>query len=457
MRRLMQYLVVLTAVAIVACYVASAASALPSIPAEAFQAETTCTCHGPQQDEWRESMHAKALSDPVYNVKKAEADAATGGKLGLFCDTCHTPIGTMSGQTKTGELSPQSLEGVTCDFCHQIVGTTKLPPGDASQELLPDGTKRAQLRDAVSPAHANAFSGFHMTAEFCGACHNLVHPTTGVTLDDTYSQWRAGPYAAEGIVCQDCHMTNGPGERPTTGRAGAMGPIRDNIYLMTFSGANVALGQPERALRMLHSAATVTLEAPEVLASGDEATVTVVVANAKAGHAIPAGVSEVREMWLEVNAIQPDGTRRLLGIRRFGTVFRDAQGRYPVQMWDAVAIQSDDRIPPRGSAEVACPLQMDSETSLTVEASLNYRSFPEDLASKAGVQNPVTIMASEKSVVYASKSQLRRASRTAERGERRSVQSATIAVVAGGALLAALLLGTGVYFLMRRRRLHLRK
>jgi len=450
MRRRTHHPVVLATAIIVSCALhTSPGIALPSIPAQSFQSATTCICHGPQQDEWRGSMHAKALFDPVYVAEKTEADKATGGALGAFCDTCHTPIGTMSGQTKTRKFSPQSREGVTCDFCHQVVGTTKTPPGDASQKLVADGTKRAQLWDATSPTHANAFSQFHRSAEFCGACHNLAHPTTGVILDDTYTQWKAGPYAAEGIVCQNCHMTPGPGERPLTGRAGAMGPIRDDTYLMTFSGANVALGDPERARIMLTRAASISLTVPEVVPAGDQGSVKVRVTNYGAGHAIPAGVAEIREMWLEVNAIQPDGSKRLLGTRRFGTVFRDAQGRYPVQVWDAVAVQSDDRIPPRGSVDVEYALPMDSETSVTVEAVLNYRSFPDDLARKAGVENPITVMARGESTVFASTSIQDEASRSS-RG-RSSAALDRIALFAGAGIALLVVIGVSAIFVRRHR------
>ena len=427
-------------------------SALPKIPAQSFQSAITCNCHRTQYEQWEPSMHAKALFDPVYVTKKTEADKATDGALGLFCDTCHTPIGTMSGQTTAKKLSLQSREGVTCDFCHQAVGTAKTPPGEASMELVADGTKRAQFSDAVAPGHKTAYSAFHESAEFCGTCHNLVHPTTGVKLDDTYDQWKAGPYSGAGIVCQDCHMTPGPGEPPQPGRAGSMGPIRDRIYLMTFSGANVPLGDPERARVVLSRAATIDLDVPEVLAKGEQGTVDVRVTNTGAGHAIPAGVAEIRQMWLEVNAVNPDGTTRLLGKRQFGTVFRDANGNYPVQLWDAVAIQSEDRIPPKGSVDVSYPLPMDSETSVTVEAVLNYRSFPDDLARKAGVANPVTVMARSQATVYASESLLRQAERAARRSEQSWLFSDGGATAAAIAVASLLLVALALFFVVRRRR-----
>ncbi len=427
------------------CMLPQQAEALPDIPAKRFQPATSCTCHGQQRDEWALSMHAKALYDPVYVVKKQEANKATGGSLGTFCDTCHTPIGTMAGQTKgESKLSPQSKEGVTCDFCHQVTGTKK-PIRNASQKLRANGTKRAQYPDSSAPTHKNAFSKFHTSAEFCGACHTLKHPTTGVMLDTTYPEWKAGPYAALGIVCQDCHMSARPGGGPTVGRAAPMGPIRNFVYLMNFVGANVPLGNAPRARMNLKAAARVSLEASDVVEPGTTGSVKVTVANVGAGHYIPAGVAEIRQMWLEVNAVSPDGAKRLLGRRQFGTVYRDAEGRYPVQLWDAVAVQSDDRIPPKNAVHSTYAFPMTTEGGVAVEAVLNYKSFPEEMAKKARVENPVTEMARAQKVVYGSK----QAKRRAERGA--SVSTSQL-LAGAAALLGALIVAGVVFALVRRRR-----
>jgi hypothetical protein len=157
-------------------------------------------------------------------------------------------------------------------------------------------------------------------------------------------------------------------------------------------------------------------------------------------------------MWLEVNAINPDGTKRLLGKLQFGTVFRDANGNYPVPVWNAAGIQSDDRIPPKGSVDVSYALPMDSETSVTVEAVLNYQSFPDDLARKAGVDNPVTLMARRETTVYASDSLLKQANRAAQRSEQSGLFGNTWTVAAIAGVCVLLLAAAGVFLLVRHRR-----
>lgn len=434
--------IALAAVILLAAPVAS--HALPSISAKRFESATSCVCHGELQDQWAGSLHAKAIFDPVYLVDRAHAIADEGAEIGIFCDTCHTPVGTMAGQTASGKkLGTVAKEGVTCDFCHQVTGTGH-PIGGASQKLRANGTKRAQLKRTQSPTHDTAFSAFHMTAEFCGACHSLKHPVTGATLDSTYEEWAAGPYAASGVVCQDCHMSQGPGAGPVTGLAASFAPIRSDIYLMNFVGANVALGDSLRAAANLRAAAELEIDAPEVVNEGSSRQVVVTVTNVGAGHGIPGGAADVREMWLEVSAVSADGTRRTLARRDFGRVLKDSKGRFPVPVWKAAGIQSEDRIGPGESVDITSELDMSSPGKVTVEAVLYYRSFPVELAMQAGVRNPVTQMAKAGTEVFGSEAARRAAM------ERGGVP--TVLLVTGGALVFAALAGTGALVFRRRSR-----
>jgi len=298
-----------------------------------------------------------------------------------------------SGVSKVG------AEGVTCDFCHQVNGTDG-PIGNASVVVTGDGIKLAQLKDPQAP-HAAAYSQFHETAEFCGNCHNVDHPVNGMHLEATYTEWKNGPYAAEGIVCQDCHMTPGAGvTKPNPGKAASMGPQRDHIYTMTFAGGNVGLGDAVLAEERLKAAAELTLDVPEVVESGEVA-VTTTITNVGAGHYLPTGLTEVRQMWLEVTATDDAGNELLNERRDFGSVLKDAQGAYPVELWDAVDFYSDDRIPPKQSTSNDYSFPM-ATGPVTVKAALYYRSCSEEMADKAGVDIPTTTMAEVTKTVYPS-------------------------------------------------------
>jgi nitrate/TMAO reductase-like tetraheme cytochrome c subunit len=420
----------------------SVASGLPSVPSSEFQSAEGCGCHAALYEQWRESMHAKALTDPLYLYKLAEAEKATNGALGPFCNSCHAPVAVMAGElTSTGlsKVSQQGKEGVTCDLCHQVVGTEGRI-GNTSLKVQADGVKRAQLKDSRSPAHATAYSAFHESAEFCGNCHDVYHPVNGLLLEATYTEWKNGPYAKEGIVCQDCHMTPGPGvTKPNPGKAAAGGPEREHIYMMTFAGGNVGLGDAARAEERLKAAAKIDIDIPDVIEPGRKAKAVVKVTNVGAGHYLPTGLTDVRQMWLEVKALDASG-KEIAGTRHeYGTVFKDAKGNYPAQIWDAVAIQSDDRIPPRESStdEVAFTMP---DGAVTIQAALYYRSAPEEMAKKAGVEIPTTEMAKVEKTVFTSAEAKSKASVPAPGGDGRAggilTWAAAAAILAGGIVAA---------------------
>ncbi|MHB1017956.1 MAG: multiheme c-type cytochrome [Coriobacteriia bacterium] len=394
------------AICMVALLVPSVASALPSMPSSLFQSSAGCGCHAAFVDQWSASMHSKALSDPIYLYELKLGEEATGGALGPFCNACHSPIAVMAGELTSldqSRVNPAGAEGVTCDFCHQVSGTDGDVVGDTSTAVTGDGVKLGPVADPQQgTAHEAAYSEFHKTAEFCGNCHDVNHPGNGIPLEATYTEWKNGPYSAEGIVCQDCHMTPGAGViKPREGKSAAGGPTRDHVYMMTFAGANVGLGDAVRAEERLQSAARLDLDLPEI-AEGGNVAVTTTITNVGAGHYLPTGLTDVRQMWLEVTATDSEGTELLRERRDFGTVLKDAAGKYPVYLWDAVGFQSDDRIPPRESTSNEYSFPM-AEGAVTVKAALYYRSCSEKIAEGAGVEIPTTTMAEVTKTVYSSR------------------------------------------------------
>lgn len=430
------------------------AGAVPSIPVSKFEPSTGCTCHSELKSQWQLSMHSKAIVDPIYQYKLKEAEKATDGALGEFCTQCHAPIavmgGVLDGSAGIATLEGSSKEGVTCDFCHQV-GGTEGQVGNASFTMVPEGTKRAQLKDSKSPGHNTAYSEIHETAEFCGNCHDVRHPQNGLGLESTYSEWKAGPYAAQGIVCQDCHMTPGPGvTKPNPGRAGAGCPDREHIYLMTFAGGNVGLGDSARAEERLKAAAELTIDAPEIAAAGVDVDLSTTITNVGAGHYLPTGLTDVRRMWLEVEGRTASGDIVLEGRHDFGTVFKGADGAFPVEVWDAVGVEKDDRIPPQESVTDSYTLAMADEP-VTVTATLYYRSADEELAAAAGVDIPTTTMAKSTVTLYNDAGQ-RSAAVEDARAAARKTEGGGFPVLGGMLGVTAILaIAGGAWYVMRKR------
>jgi hypothetical protein len=396
-----------------------------------------CGCHSGLVEEWAASMHAQALTDPIYLAKLAQGEEATGGKLGAFCNKCHGPVATMTGEMG-GTMSPASAESITCTFCHFAVGNQG-KPGNTSQLVEADGVRRAQIKDPQAP-HPAAYGEFQTKADICGGCHNVRHPVNGMHLESTYSEWLASPYAEQGVVCQDCHMSEAPGTiGPSKGVAAAGAPERDNIYRMTFVGGQVALGPSDLATARLKSAATVEMELAEIVAPGEETSLTVTITNSGAGHYLPTGLTEVRQMWLEVSAVDSAGTKTVIGEHKFGTELKDDKGNHPVELWDATGVYSDDRIPPQKSVTDSYTFKMPAGAEKSdVVAALYYKSAPDELAEKAKVENPVTEMASAKQVVYASnEAKVAEASRPTDEPAQGGLPWTTIiAVLVGMAVVA---------------------
>ena len=397
--------------AVLALAIAFATPALgQNVPVQPGAATTTqfgsaaqCFCHETLSGQWRKSMHALALVDPVFQSQVAQVERDAGPDVANFCKRCHSPIGDMV-RDLDGTSSVAAAEGIPCMFCHQAVADSG-SHGNTSQLLNPDLTRRGQFANPVAP-HPAAYSAYLTGSELCGGCHDVRHPANALVLDSTYGEWAKSSYAKQGVGCPDCHMSAVPGVRGAgAGQAAPFGLMRTNIFAMSFVGGNVAQGPADASIAMLRSAAAISIDADTVVNPGDNVTVTVKVANKGAGHSIPTGLTDERQMWLTVWSLDPNGTFVKLGSRQFGTVLEDAKGQHPTPLWKAVRVFSEDRIPAGGSVESTYSAYMPYETRrLRLVATLEYQSLPDDLAAEAGVPNPVTLMATTAKAVYPSES-----------------------------------------------------
>jgi hypothetical protein len=243
-------------------------------------------------------------------------------------------------------------------------------------------------------------------------------------------------------------MTPGPGvTKPNPGKAAAGGPDRPHIYTMTFAGGNVGLGDAALAEERLQAAAQIDLEVPEIVGGGGAVPAVVRITNIGAGHYLPTGLTDFRRMWLEVTATGPDGTETLIGKREFHTVFSDAEGNSPADVWNAVAVVSDDRIPPREYVEDVWDATMPAEGPLTLNATLYYRSCTEEFAEEAGVDIPTTTMASVTKAVYTSQEEAAAAERVTTGGSGGGNTLLLAMLIAGLVVIVA----TVLFFAIRSR------
>ena len=370
-------------------------------------AEVCGGCHSQIYAEWKSSVMALSWEDPIYRALMTKASQATGGKTDKFCFGCHTPIGltTAKAQASTedeGWVAP----GIDCESCHNINDTSG--KDNAAYVLSPtlEGTsvKYGPRTDAESPFHATAYSALHTRSEFCSTCHNVTHPFNGVPIERTYDEWLESPYNEAGVQCQDCHMTPGPFVSRNPGKSAPMGKEREHIYSHRFVGANVTLlkhfGLDEAAelsRQMLYSAATLEwIELPETLPVGQPVTLKLKVSNVNAGHKLPTGFPEGREIWIDFQVLDSDGHQIYRSgavrdgltepdTRSFKVLLGDKDGNIvDLNVWEATRVIADTRILPKGYSVVDYTFMIPASVKgpLTLKADLSYWPFPQKIVDE---------------------------------------------------------------------------
>lgn len=392
-------------------------------PSDYTQPEVCGGCHAEIYSQWNGSMHSNAHKDPVYQKLFLMASRETNSTFDAFCTKCHAPIDYLSGNIPSADnykVSEISEKGVSCDFCHTVNASSGI--GNGAFISSPGRVKYGPFNDSSSIYHENAYSELHTKAEFCGMCHNVVHPFNGLILENTYTEWKEGPYNAT-TPCQHCHMTTGVTKfEANPGRAAAGAPIREHIYTHYFVGGNAMLpgllGSPEHerlAKERLRLAAKV--EILDIERINETVNLKVKVTNIGAGHKIPTGLTEAREIWLDVDVRDKAGDQ----IFRSGamdadgyidhdaviyhTVFGDSTGKATEKVWFADRILLDNRIPPKGYSMENYSFTIPQGTNglLHIDVKLNYVSASQELSDllfgKGKVKPPVIEMASANATI----------------------------------------------------------
>jgi len=364
-------------------------------------------------------MLSRAYEDELFRKLYLLASEETEGLTDEFCMRCHSPIGVYLKEIPPADgskLSEVAKRGVSCDFCHTVSGYEKI--GNGNYKLSPGMVKLGPFKESESPGHETAYSELHTKSEFCGICHNLYHPTNNIPLESTYTEWKEGPYAEEGVQCQDCHMRQSPGipatgitKRPDyPGIAGAGGGKRPHLYTHYFVGANTIpqvqtdKSYEQMAMERLRAAATLEITLPANITPGTENALKVKITNAGAGHYLPTGLTELRQMWLYVKIT--DGSGKVIyesgtpdnegNIDKTSTiyhsVFADKDGNPTEKVWEIESPISDNRIPPKESVteEHSFTIPAGANLPLNIEAVLKYRSAPQHLVDELFGEGKVT-------------------------------------------------------------------
>tara|TARA_B100000609_G_scaffold20108_1_gene14450 strand:+ start:10542 stop:11978 length:1437 start_codon:yes stop_codon:yes gene_type:complete len=378
------------------------------------------TCHKQHYEEWRGSMHSYAAKDPVFLAMLAKGIADTKGKLDQFCVQCHAPMASRLKLTPVSQNSkgvhemkfdmtnPMVAHGVQCVTCHNMKSVEATLNAkftlSASTYYGPTGSA------AANKAHPMAKSSVLQSSLMCGTCHNVVNPK-GALLENTFSEWYASDFNGDTPEktkrCQDCHMPE------YQGKITVDGPVR-TLHRHYFVGVDQALiknfpkkeEQANLVKKLLQSCAVLHVERrPD--AEG-KLSIFVSVKSINNGHNLPSGSTADRQVWVHLtikdeqgallyesgmmdkngdlmdrvtgHSVTPKGDPHLL---MFGQFLFDEAGNHVTFPWEAARTE-DNLIAPGQTKwrEYLLPKDKFLNKTVTVEAVLNYRTFPPFLIRK---------------------------------------------------------------------------
>ena len=278
-----------------------------------FETPQSCgQCHKEIYTEWKQTMMAQAYTHHWDEIEYFKLAVPHSERDEFFkeavegCNGCHTPIAYFVGDRnpKPPSSGTRANESVSCEVCHTISGFQGKEPFNFNYILNPGRVKYGPREGVKSPYHDTVKSDFIQKPEFCATCHNEKNPF-GTWVKTTYFEWKKGPYSKEGVRCQDCHMWKGRGIPAVMSKEVA------DMRHHSFPGGHV-MAKIRGAIEL-----KVYSDRPEY-EPGDEAKITVLLYNAKAGHKLPTGSVEDRQLWVEVHAIDSSGKRYILPVDRKG-------------------------------------------------------------------------------------------------------------------------------------------
>ncbi len=271
--------------------------------------DSCASCHPNHYAEWQTSMHAYAMTDPVFFRLNEIGQQRSDGALGSLCVSCHAPIGTrldeVDGSVVSADLPPLSANAIHCDVCHSASVSSR---GHGINDFRSDGVRLGPIADpSPSSFHQSEFDPDFSRSQNCNPCHDIILPN-GLRIEETAAEWDNSAYTAMGVECQDCHMPAYSGQAATTG------PQRDNIHRHYFTGVDVPLvdfpgteATLQAVTELLQNAVEMAVTIPETISTGESFTISISLNNHRTGHNIPSGSIFERQMWIQISLTDASG------------------------------------------------------------------------------------------------------------------------------------------------------
>ena len=397
-------------------------------------------CHSDMFEQWANSLHRlMGDSNPYYKVAEDIAAQTEGEEFRKWCMSCHHPQGILSGLTATtnkGHMfekngvslfealernEPDLDEGTGCLFCHRITkleaAQGKNSGGNASFTVNLKDRERYVFENNDNPVlkwvgdhqinakpqqHAQSYrQPFYKDSQLCSSCHNEFAPGSGSQIVNTYGEWEKSPFNRPDDLtkhrsCIDCHMHGDISKigEDVPGISTDGGQVKDNVVTHQFTGANhhlVGLRDEKLAKMSIELLKTAANLSARLNKAGQ---LVIRVDNTGTGHALPTGVADFRQLWLDVtlrdakgNVVLESGKMSQEGVvdanaRFFRKVFGDKNGK-PVGFvfWRYEKMLEDTKIPAGGHRDEVYDLPLDAQSEiqypLTLDAKLMFRIYPQ--------------------------------------------------------------------------------
>lgn len=393
-------------------------------------------CHQEAYQEWRQALHSNSFRTPFYRTSVNILMRTKGVEFARHCDSCHNPIGVLSGALDKDSNVDRSFDrdGITCAVCHSIQKVaTKLGNGSftlAEPAVLVD-EKGKRIPGVVPDSdilmhldrHSKAvMQEIYHSPEFCSACHKANLPVMlnnykWIRAFSAYDEWQqskfsqANPltfYTADFTTCQGCHMKREAISLPDPGaKRGTLASHRwpaGNTAVPFYYGFQEQLN---KTVEFLQSGNYLNVDIIELkrndgggiaaplgnvsfsIAPRDTLTAYVVIQNKAIGHSLIPEVRDLYEAWVQFTVtdaagksiyrsgyLRPDGTLDP-GAHSFTNRPVDATGNFVEnhKVWAIHSVAYDNTIQAGRSTLVRYQFHLPPSAMgpLTLKAAVEYR------------------------------------------------------------------------------------
>jgi Tfp pilus assembly protein PilF len=409
-------------------------------------------CHQEAYHQWRQALHSNSFRTPFYRTSVNILMRTKGIEFARHCDSCHNPIGVLSGALTPNSTADRSFDkdGVTCTVCHSIQSVdTKLGNGsytlavpavmvDEQGKRIPGIVPDSEILMHLDRHSKAVMQDIYHSPEFCSACHKanlppMLNDYKWIRAFTSYDEWQTSKfsqrnpltfYQADYMTCQSCHMKRETIGLPDPGaKHGMLASHRwpaGNTAVPFYYGYDEQL---DKTVEFLKSGNYLNVDIFGLMIDGSDKLVAplgtvpfslkqgatveayVVVQNKNIGHSLIPEVRDLYEAWMAFTVkdatgreiyksgyLRPDGTLDP-GAHSFTNRPVDATGDFVDnhKVWTIHSVAYDNTIQAGRSTLVRYKFHLPADISgaVTVTAAVEYRHLRQSyLNNVLGADHP---------------------------------------------------------------------